>query len=183
MLNEINRDEVMSEAKNIPLLVRRGGCASEKWREATEAAQTGWSKRVQTRIPKYFGKLTTPSAPSKVASQYLLDVASTPPHEEGNIALPHSRHSAIRAVIDRAYCRGRHLSTNSDTSMTANRAYSVNAPSCPRSVVFSSTPKAWLTLDIASSTNLASSEIALGRPIAFFRQSTSYETPESIRGD
>jgi len=64
--------------------VRRGGCASKKWREATEAAQTGWSKRVQTRIPKYFRKLTTPSAPSKVASQYLLDVASTPPHEEGS---------------------------------------------------------------------------------------------------
>ena len=27
---------------NNPLLVRRGGCANKKCREATEAAQTGW---------------------------------------------------------------------------------------------------------------------------------------------
>src|SRR5262249_32162267 len=93
-------------------------------------------------------------------------------------------HAAVRGVIQTAHSIGdRHLSTNSDTSMTANRAYSVTARSCPRSVVFSSTRKSWLTLNIASPTNLASAKILLGRQIAFFRQSTSYETPESIRGD
>jgi hypothetical protein len=51
------------------------------------SAQTGWSKKTQTRIPKDFGKSTTPSAPSEDASRYFLDVASTPPHEEGIIRL------------------------------------------------------------------------------------------------
>jgi len=45
------------------------------------SAQTGWSNKTQTRISKHFGKSTTPSAPSDVASRYFLDVASTPPHE------------------------------------------------------------------------------------------------------
>ena len=44
------------------------------------SAQTGWSNMTQTRIPKHFGRSTTPSAASEDASRYFLDVASTPPH-------------------------------------------------------------------------------------------------------
>jgi len=46
-----------------------------KGREATEAAQTGWSDR----RAHVFAELTTPSAPSKEASRHFLDGASTPP--------------------------------------------------------------------------------------------------------
>jgi hypothetical protein len=58
-----------------------------KGREATEAPQTGWSltHNVAKRILEHPTKLTTPSAPSKVASQHSLHGASTPPHEEGNM--------------------------------------------------------------------------------------------------
>ena len=63
------------------------------------SAQTGWSMTTQTRIPKHFGKLTTPSAPSEVASQYFLDVASTPPHEEGNMHFL----SATTSTSDRSH--------------------------------------------------------------------------------
>ena len=65
-----------------------GGVAApvRKCREATEAAQTGWSNTTQTRIPKHFGKSTTPSAPSEDASRYFLDVASTPPLQGGECA-------------------------------------------------------------------------------------------------
>jgi len=57
-----------------PLLQRRGGCAIKKSCEATFDAQTGWSKTF----------LTTPSAPVKGSlRRYLLEVASTPPLEEG----------------------------------------------------------------------------------------------------
>src|SRR3989454_10564638 len=54
-----------------------GGVAAPliKSREATEAAQTGWSDR----RAYVFAELTTPAAPSKVASRHLLDGASTPP--------------------------------------------------------------------------------------------------------
>src|SRR2546422_1422771 len=54
-----------------------GGVAAplRKRREATEAAQTGWSDR----RAYVFAELTTPAAPSKVASRHLLDGASTPP--------------------------------------------------------------------------------------------------------
>jgi len=46
-----------------------------KRRAATEAAQTGWSDR----RADVFAELTTPAAPSKVASRHFLDGASTPP--------------------------------------------------------------------------------------------------------
>src|SRR5690242_18684954 len=36
----------------------------------------------QVRIPKLGLRLTTPSAPNKVASRHSFNVASTPPHEE-----------------------------------------------------------------------------------------------------
>ena len=64
---------------------------NEKCREASFFAQTAWSNMTQTRIPEHYGKSTTPSAPSEVASHLFLDVASTPPHEEGNIRLIHTR--------------------------------------------------------------------------------------------
>jgi len=49
---------------NSPLLVRRGGCAVMKnVAKHPCSAQTGWSNMTQTRIPKQFGKSTTPSAP------------------------------------------------------------------------------------------------------------------------
>jgi spermidine synthase len=65
-----------------------GGVAAplRKRCEATAAVQTGWSG-----LPTSFGmrsleevpSLTTPSAPSKEASQHLIDVASTPPMSGG----------------------------------------------------------------------------------------------------
>jgi hypothetical protein len=60
----------------IPLLQkRRGGCAIKKSCEATLDAQTGWSEMC----------LTTPSAPiNGCLRRYFLEVASTPPLEEGN---------------------------------------------------------------------------------------------------
>jgi|SRR5215510_2654540 len=68
-------------------------------------------------------------------------------------------HAPVRGVIQTAHGIGdRHLSTNSDTSMTASRAYSVTARSCPRSVVFLSAPNSWQALNIASPTNPASAE-------------------------
>src|SRR5215831_1989404 len=70
-----------------------GGVAapSRKRREATEAAQTGWSG-----LPECFGMRpleevpfsTTPSAPLKEASRLLLDVASTPPVSGGSCQPP-----------------------------------------------------------------------------------------------
>ena len=53
------------------------------------SAQTGWSKTTQTRIPKHFGRSTTPSAASEDASRYFLDVASTPPHGGGECRVRH----------------------------------------------------------------------------------------------
>src|SRR5437870_13447688 len=54
-----------------------GGVAAPliKRREATEAAQTGWSDR----RAHVFAELTTPAAPSKEASRHFLEGASTPP--------------------------------------------------------------------------------------------------------
>src|SRR6266478_6330123 len=60
-------------SRRIPLLLRRGGCAVNKQ-----------------------GREATPSAPSKVASRHFLDVASTPPHEEGNAPNRHIVNSFTR---------------------------------------------------------------------------------------
>jgi hypothetical protein len=46
-------------------------------REATKAAQTGWS------LQNLSAEATTLSAPRKDASRYSLDVASTPPSQGG----------------------------------------------------------------------------------------------------
>jgi len=64
------------------------------------SAQTGWSKTTQTRIPKHFGKSTTPSAPSEDASRYFLDVAATPPHGGEYLDYPYR---SILTFIARAY--------------------------------------------------------------------------------
>ena len=73
----------------IPLLVRpreegwmRG---NEKCREASLFRADGVVNHDANRIPKHFGQSTTPSAPAEEASRNFLDVASTPPHEEGNV--------------------------------------------------------------------------------------------------
>jgi len=63
-----------------PLLKRRGGCASKKSREASEAAQTGWS------LTKTVSLNDHPVRSPKEASRHFLDVASTPPLEEGTVA-------------------------------------------------------------------------------------------------
>jgi len=58
--------------------------ASRKCREATVGRRTGWS------LTSHFAHAETlcvsdhPVRSIKVASQHFLDVASTPPHEEGN---------------------------------------------------------------------------------------------------
>src|SRR5215475_12644592 len=82
-----------------------GGVAalSRRSREATAAAQSGWSG-----LPKCFRLHsleeapfpTTPSAPLKEASRLFLDVASTPPVSGGE--LPDSHSFTASAVIDRA---------------------------------------------------------------------------------
>jgi len=72
------QDETKSGA-TFPSSQRRGGCAINKCRGATEAAQTGWSDR----HGRVFAELTTPSAPIKVASRNLIRVAATPPLRGG----------------------------------------------------------------------------------------------------
>ena len=62
---------------------------NEKCREASLFRADGVVKKTQTRIPKHYGKSTTPSAPSEVASRYFLDVASTPPHRGGEYRVSH----------------------------------------------------------------------------------------------
>src|SRR6266481_1428329 len=85
-----NRNKVFSGSAKI---VRRGysppgtgGVAAplRKRREATEAAQTGWSDR----RAYVFAELTALAAPSKVASRHLLDGAATPPVPERGIPSP-----------------------------------------------------------------------------------------------
>ena len=55
-------------------------------------AQTGWSVRQNVEADD-FAELTTPSAPTKEASQHLITVASTPPLRRG--ILPDSIHSQL----------------------------------------------------------------------------------------
>jgi len=63
-----------------PLLVRRGGCANKKSREASEAARTGWS------LTETVSASDHPVRSITEASRHFLAVASTPPHEEGTVA-------------------------------------------------------------------------------------------------
>src|SRR5262245_44278642 len=74
-------DRPVPSVCDIPLLVRRGGCASKKMLRSLLSGADG----VVTR--EVVSRLTTASAPTNEASRHLLDVASTPPHEEGNFPL------------------------------------------------------------------------------------------------
>jgi NitT/TauT family transport system substrate-binding protein len=61
----------------VPSFVRRGGCATKKYREASITAQTGWSLTSHAVVSDH------PVRSTKEASQHFHDVAATPPHEEG----------------------------------------------------------------------------------------------------
>src|SRR5215475_13242395 len=79
-----------------------GGVAAPltKRREATSAAQTGWSRLRKPFKMRFLQRVllpTTPSAPSKEATQLLLDVASTPPVSG---ACPSNGQSAVGAVYE-----------------------------------------------------------------------------------
>src|SRR5215470_15644164 len=74
------------EAGNSPPDTGGVAAPSRKRREATAAAQTGWSgstKRFRMRSLEEVPFSTTPSAPLKEASRLLLDVGSTPPMPGG----------------------------------------------------------------------------------------------------
>jgi len=59
---------------------------NEKCREASLFRADGVVKKTQTRIPKHYGKSTTPSAPSEVASRHFLVCRVHPSsREEGNM--------------------------------------------------------------------------------------------------
>jgi hypothetical protein len=64
-----------------PLLVRRGGCAKKK----KSPFRIGADGVVAHK--KRFGVSDHPVRSNKVASRLLLDVAATPPREEGNTAI------------------------------------------------------------------------------------------------
>jgi len=70
-------------ASTFPSSQRRGGCANKKCREATEAAQTGWSDR----RPIDFAELTTPAAPDFGTDLFLLMARPPLLCEEGNISV------------------------------------------------------------------------------------------------
>src|SRR5205809_4177882 len=71
------------------LLPSQRGVAAplKKCRGATKAAQTGWREArvrqgeasIEDRHGRVFAELTTPSAPTKVASRNLIGVPATPP--------------------------------------------------------------------------------------------------------
>jgi hypothetical protein len=71
---------------HIPLLARRGGCASKKMLRSHRSGADG----VVAHKPCFKTHSETlfvsdhPVRSIVVASQHFLDVASTPPHEEGN---------------------------------------------------------------------------------------------------
>ena len=87
-----------------------GGVAapSRKRCEATAAAQTGWSGLPECFRMRFLEKvpfLTTSSAPLKVASQRLLDVASTAPVSGGEWRA-HFTHTFIDRRENRLKCVG-----------------------------------------------------------------------------
>jgi thiamine monophosphate synthase len=76
----VGRNELPVSVGEIPLLVRRGGCALKKMSRSLRSGADG------VVAHRKISRLTTPAAPTKEASRHFLDVASTPPHEEGNRA-------------------------------------------------------------------------------------------------
>jgi hypothetical protein len=70
--------------QRFPLLVRRGGCGAEDGVVAHKS---------------HSGVNDHPVRSNKEASRHFLDVASTPPHEEGNFhSLNHTRQFRTRAA-------------------------------------------------------------------------------------
>src|SRR5512147_3148424 len=75
--------------------------------------QTGWSLTsicFQNAFLPLTRCVTTPSAPSKVASRHLLDVASTPPHGGGEFA--QARSSTLRSGWNHRQLLQRYKETN-----------------------------------------------------------------------
>src|SRR3989442_15507942 len=66
----------------IPLLLRRGGCASKKMNPFRYGADGVVAQ------DEHSPESTTPYAPLVEAARCFLDVASSPPHEEGNGSKP-----------------------------------------------------------------------------------------------
>src|SRR5215813_12875563 len=73
----------MYERTPFPSSARRGGCAINKMLLSHRSGADGVVRAAKTRRPEYFAELTTPSAPTKEASQHLITVASTPPLRGG----------------------------------------------------------------------------------------------------
>jgi hypothetical protein len=101
-----NQEEAVNELVElfhwgvVPSFVRRGGCAVTKCREASLATQPGWSlwTMFPERLSEHTAEATTPSAPSKEASQHLLEVASTPPHRGGDCPRSTASNSFTRST-------------------------------------------------------------------------------------
>src|SRR5215813_2490547 len=94
----MNRESVKKcQASNSPPDTGGVAAPSRKSREATAAAQTGWSGLMKCFKMRSLGEMvsfpTTPSAPSKEASRLLLDVASTPPVSGGEWRAAESIHT------------------------------------------------------------------------------------------
>ena len=77
--------------RHIPLLVRRGGCASKKKTRSHPNGADGvvaYGNNFCERPPRPLHSLRLRAIAlalrAKEASQHFIDVASTPPHEEGN---------------------------------------------------------------------------------------------------
>ena len=90
--------QVQVGSRHIPLLVRRGGCGIKKMSaKPTLAPQTGWSLTRNVTCER-------PPRPLHLGwlRRHFLDVASTPPHEEGNRPIPQV-HPLIHSLINRCY--------------------------------------------------------------------------------
>ena len=89
--------------------MRRGGCAVRKCREATEAAQTGWSLTTQVS-GMHSGYVACERPPRPLQVRWLrtifLDVASTPPHGGGECCLSKPIHSHLQAEVFKRVRRG-----------------------------------------------------------------------------
>src|SRR5437016_13634100 len=95
----------MNPQEGIPLLKEEGWLRrQENAAKPPLRAQTGWSvpTRFQECLLRNSANLTTPSAPSAVASQHSIDGASTPPSQGGEhtaqVAAEHVVAPAMRAA-------------------------------------------------------------------------------------
>src|SRR6266850_7615879 len=76
-----------------PSLKRRGGCASKKKTRSNRSGADGVVILGKCCFLKRSPGLTTPSAPSKVASQHFFEGAATPPLRGGEHPRLHFIHS------------------------------------------------------------------------------------------